>query len=492
MSEKTLAELVATSVEQYSKELMTLEHSDERITKMLEYMQLQLSHGELHPLSRFWKMRKFCLDNFKEAIPVSKRLRLWEKYRLMIEEVMKLKQIIDEKSVFEKEQIESALNAIQSSIENIDKLIASEAEIPIPKCHCLQKNQLFYNETQKALNVYSSYAKQLNALKKEILGLDISFKKKQEILDHIHSLADKVFPVKRELLTNVSKRYTEDIQFFVKTNFSTSDFKSPTFNLKDQIKQLQSFAKVISLNVDAFSKTRLQLSKCWDKLKNFESEQKKLKDEKKQLSDQKFNEIKKKLGDLKEKKGTLEKEVLNSEIKAIDQLIHQEDLLKFQQKQLKDELNLLDENAAAKPKVSQEVSAFSHIKSEIGKINDNIKYWDFPTLDSQFKALLSLLLELKLSDSHQVKIQRELFALKEALFAKLLEEIKNRIDIEEISTQIESFKKILKQDMQDYRKVLNSSNQSIEKAIVYNELMMQTKSLLSSLEKELAGCKVQA
>lgn len=485
MTERTLAELVAIDVDEYSKELMSLEHHDERIDKMLVYMQTQLSHGELHPLSRFWKMRKFCLDHFKENIPASKRLRLWEKYRLVIDDIMKLKQMIDEKSTFEKEQIEQALGSISLDIEKLDQLISQEKEISIPKCPCLQKNASFYQSAQKELNVFSSYAKKLNALKKEILSLDISFKKKQEILDRIHLLADQVFPKKRELLKNVSHKYIDDIQFFIKHHFSEDEIKTPIFQLKDQIKQLQLFAKVISLNVEAFSQTRQLLSECWDKLKSYESNQRKMKEEKKALSEENFKMLSEKIAKLKTQKASLEKETFSKEVKLLGQSIQREDILKFQKKQLQDQLDKIDDTGLSHPNASEEEVNFLNVKKELQLIQENLRHWDFQTLDSQIKSFYQLLEETRILDSQQTKMERELFNLKESMVSKLLEEIKDRIDIEEMSIQIDSFKSSLKRDMENYRKILSSSNQSIEKAIVYNELLMQSKALFNSLEDEL-------
>lgn len=485
MTEKTLAELVAIDVDEYSKELMSLEHPDDRIDKMLVYMQSQLSHGELHPLSRFWKMRKFCLDHFKENIPASKRLRLWEKYRLVIDEIMKLKQMIDEKSTFEKEQIEEALSSISLDIGKIDELVAQEAEINIPKCPCLQKNALFYQSAQKELNVFSSYAKRLNALKKEILALDISFKKKQEILDQIHALADQVFPKKRELLKGVSHKYIDDIQFFIKQHFSSEEIKAPIFQLKEQIKNLQLFAKVISLNVEAFSQTRQMLSECWGKLKSYETKHKKMKEEKKALSEENFKKLSEKISKLKEQKKSLEKERFTKEVKLLGQSIQREDILKFQKKQLQDQLDMIDDLGVSNPNASEEELNLLNIKKELQTIQENLRHWDYQTLDSQIKSFYQLLEETKILDSQQTKMERELFNLKESLAAKLIEEIKDRIDIEESSNQIDSFKSSLKKDAENYRKILNSSNQSIEKAIVYNELLMQSKALSNSLDNEL-------
>ncbi len=492
MTDKNLTELIECSVDDYVKELSKLEPVEDRISKMLGYMKLQLSHGEIHPLSRFWKMRKFCLDHFKCTISVSQRLKLWKDYCTVIEEIVKLKQIIDEKSAFEREQIEEALLSIASDLEQMDELVEKEPEVSVPKCQCVQKHANFYKTTQKELGVYSSYAKRLNALKKEILALDISFKKKQEILDQIHSLADRVFPKKRDLLNLMSKTYTTDIQNFVRANFSSGDFKTPIFQLKEQIKQLQNFAKVISLNVEAFSKTREQLSDCWDNIKLFEKRQKKDKEERKELSNKKFSSLQEKIVKLKEGKEALATAQFNTEIKILNSSIHKEDLLKFQRKQLLDEIILIDENGVRDESLNSQNSPAHETGGQLRKILEQVKGWDYQTIDSKLKSILNEYDSSNVSDAQHIKIERNIYALYEALSEKLMEEIKDRIDFEEISTQIENFKKAMKKNIDGYRKVLNTSNQSIEKAIVFNELLVQSRALLGSIEEHLAKHQAQA
>lgn len=483
MSQKNLTELVALEVDDFIKELVAVEAIDEKIEKMLGYMKLQLSHGEIHPLSRFWKMRKFCLDHFKSSIPVSKRVALWKDYCQVIDEIVKLKEIIDEKSSFDCEQIEQALASIDAGLEKMDQLVLQESDILIPKCYCLQKNAPIYKDTQKELNIYTSYAKQLNGLKKEILALDISFKLKQQILDRIYALSDKVFPAKRDLLNLMSKTYSEDVRTFVKNNFASEELKYPAFQLKEQIKQLQNFAKVISLNVEAFSATREMLSECWDKVKVYEKEQKKVKEEKKQ--------------ELVETAATHaapveEKAPSKKKSNALKSDVENQKEFKSQRKETSERAPF--ESTSRKQESSSKADAdpyYQQLQSEALQINENVKYWDYQTIDSKLKNLLNHCDLNKLSDTHRLKFERMIFSVKEALAHKLSDEINERIDIEEISEQIQNFRMLLKNDIELYRKTLSQSNQSIEKAIVFNELLVQTRGLINSLDNHLNKHKAE-
>ena len=55
------------------------------------------------------------------------------------------------------------------------------------------------------------------------------------------------------------------------------------FALRDEIKVLQILAKEMTLDTHAFTETRLELSKCWDFLKECDKERKKEMAEKKEF-----------------------------------------------------------------------------------------------------------------------------------------------------------------------------------------------------------------
>lgn len=486
MNKRTLSDLVTITVEDYVKELSLLKHSDEKIDKMIEYIKIQLTHGEIQPLSRFWGMRKFCLDQFKEPIPINKKLKLWEDYCLAFEDILKLKQNLDQKMSQEKELIETSVTMIEQELAQIGSLIEKEESVELPKCLQTAENEQFYNQHQKQLNVYTTYAKRLNALKNEFLDLNLSFKQKEDALAKIHSLADQVFPKKRDLLNQISKKYIEDIRSFIKTHFNSSHSnKVPAFNLKDQIKNLQSFAKVISLNVDAFSKTRQWLSECWDKVKEYEKQQKKIKEEKKLALDEKHEDLQKKLDGLKSEKNQIKQDVYNDQIKELSVSIKKSEILKSQKKKLKEQLDLLDENSVAQEDSSAEKELLLVILREAEQIKENFQDWDYLTIEAQVKQVFARYDLCKLLDNQQLKAEKALCMLKEILVQSLIAEIQDQTHIEELSFQIESVRIDLKDSIEKYRRILNSSNQSIEKAIVYNELSMQTKALLSSLDKHM-------
>ena len=67
------------------------------------------------------------------------------------------------------------------------------------------------------------------------------------------------------------------------------------YALREEIKQLQSIAKILTLNTHAFTETRLKLSACWDKIKNREKERKKETQVKRQAFKQNFDLVMEKI-----------------------------------------------------------------------------------------------------------------------------------------------------------------------------------------------------
>ena len=88
------------------------------------------------------------------------------------------------------------------------------------------------------------------------------------------ALGDHVFPKRKELIKNLSQTFLADVDAFM-AQFSQGEIRESLFVLRDEIKYLQNIAKVLTLNTNAFTHTRMRLSECWDKIKGEEKERKK-------------------------------------------------------------------------------------------------------------------------------------------------------------------------------------------------------------------------
>lgn len=486
MTGKNLEEWLEKDIDIFIGELNALDSADDKLQKMLDYMQLQLEKGKVKPINRFWKMRHFCLDQFKQNISFSKRLAFWGKYCEIIEEINHLRAVIEEKVLSNKVEIEKAILSIEKEIGDYSELLLNSPPIEIPQnVTCFQKNETFYQTHQKELNIFNSYAKQLNALKNEALKLEISYRDKQKLLDELHALSDRVFPRKRDLLIEISKAYSEDLKHFIQQHFEKKELKLPLFNIKDQIKSLQNFSKVLNLNVATFTQSREKLSECWDQIRNFEKEQKKVKDQQKVEFQENETQLGERIEALKEKKVALSKEAYEREVNQLDESIKKANLQKSQRNKLREHLSVIDQNSNSNENSSEGEEVHVQIQREIQNLNVTAKNKDYFTLMAEYKRIQALFISTPILDAHQNKILRGLFSIKNILVEKLLDEVENGVDAESLAEEIEGFKKEIREDIERYRRALNTSNQSIEKAMLFNELLTQSKIKLSEFESKI-------
>ncbi|MBS0654950.1 MAG: hypothetical protein JSR46_04160, partial [Verrucomicrobia bacterium] len=129
---------------------------------------------------------------------------------------------------------------------------------------------------QRELNLLNSYAIRTNALRKELMKTDMRVRQKNQFFERLSKLGDLIFPRRKLLIQQISSRFIEDVNHFIATGF-TQELKTPAlFDLREEIKALQSIAKILTLNTEAFSKTRKSLSECWDSIKNVVKERRKV------------------------------------------------------------------------------------------------------------------------------------------------------------------------------------------------------------------------
>src|SRR5581483_9593530 len=104
----------------------------------------------------------------------------------------------------------------------------------------------------------------------------------------------------------ISAEFERDIEHFVSAHFKEEGVVgAPYYALREEIKSLQGMAKLFTLSSGVFTRTRLRLSECWDKVKVLEKEHKKEVLEKKQASSQQRQTIQTKIDALKEKASEL-------------------------------------------------------------------------------------------------------------------------------------------------------------------------------------------
>ena len=110
----------------------------------------------------------------------------------------------------------------------------------------------------------NTLASRVNAMRKEVVKTEMRIRIKNKLLDCLSLCGDQIFPKRKDLIKEISQTFMSDIDHFIASHFEDEEFQRvPLYALREEIKQLQSIAKVLTLNTHAFTETRLKLSGCW-------------------------------------------------------------------------------------------------------------------------------------------------------------------------------------------------------------------------------------
>ncbi|MBS0634755.1 MAG: hypothetical protein JSR37_04760 [Verrucomicrobia bacterium] len=262
--------------EHFVKALKDCAEPERKLDMAIQFMQERLAQTGVPHFKEFWDARRLCLDLFKENINPTSRVHLWAKYSELCRQARRLKEIFDEQSAFAAEQIEIAVAAIEAEIAQFPAVLEQQNMEDFVVCHSLQNHQSEYAMMQTELNLLNTYATKTSALRKELIKTEMRIRQKNKFFERLSKLGDAIFPRRKELIQKVSKTFADDVDNFVKTTFVSELKTVQLFNVRDEIKALQSIAKVLTLNTEAFSSTRKTLSECWDSIKDVVKERRKV------------------------------------------------------------------------------------------------------------------------------------------------------------------------------------------------------------------------
>ncbi|KAF3361478.1 hypothetical protein PHSC3_001852 [Chlamydiales bacterium STE3] len=270
--------------EEFKQSLDQLPDAEAKLKLAISFMEDALQKVKTPDFKNFWDARKVCLDLFKEPMSPAARSHLWGKYHELSKEAKRLKDILDEQSNFAVEQIGMAIQALEEEIAQIPTTMEQSGSIDFPEnCFVLEKSFAFYDTHQKELNLLNAYASRINALRKELIKTEMRIRVKNKFFQQLSKAGDHVFPKRKELIQEISQHFINDVESFISSHFNSFNEKESIFNLREAIKGLQSAAKFLTLNTQAFNQTRMRLSECWDKLKEYDKERKKDFADKKEL-----------------------------------------------------------------------------------------------------------------------------------------------------------------------------------------------------------------
>lgn len=501
--EKALSPLL----KEFLEKLGTFATPEEKITYGLQFMRGSISQEGSPRFREFWEARKFVLPFFKENLNAAIRSTLWNEYVELTVEARRLKEILEEQSAFAMEQIDLAIKSLEEEMANFAALLAQSNEINFPEgVESTRQKKHLYNQIQKELNLLNTLASRLNALRKEVIKTDMRIRFKTKFFKRLSDLGDKIFPKRKELIESISSEFEKDVDSFVANHFKEEGVVgAPYYALREEIKSLQGMAKLLTLSSHVFTRTRLKLSECWDKVKVLEKEHKKEAFERKQASSEQRLPIQAKIDALKEKAvemnlRDLDKEIdeIHTEMRAVS--LHREDVRSMRDElaQLRLPLIRAQEQKAKeleeieKEKIRQKKERVTLFKDKISRMAKEGDRMDLESLQTAYQEMQAEMAQLEISKMEKQQIDRNLRHLKDTIADKkehsLLnlseDDKKNLENLRMVLQQKKQRRQEIKEQLEMHRKVLGSSNLDFEKAMHYRELVDQDR---ERLEKANAG-----
>ncbi len=489
---------------------------EEKLRLAFLFMESALTKGDGPDFKHFWEARKFCLEHFRESIAPGLRSELWNRFSELSKEGRRLKDIADEQSSFAAEQIGIAIMAITQELGNREHAVNAFEDLAEPqKSRALSAHWKEYNAMQKELSFLNAYATRINALRKELMKTDMRISVKNQFFEDLSKAGDLLFPRRKELIHEISKTFENDIDAFVHRHFTEAGSRVPIFALREEIKELQGLAKLLTLNAHAFNQTRMKLSACWDSLKEADAVKKKEFAEKKEIFQQNFTELSAKIAELQsgfsantlshvqaeEQLKTLilemrKKELGRDEVKALKEMIEAvrdalyaaERELEAKRRQVEEERNAkktaLTNSLKEKAQALVETSAENNIEQLLEAQKLFLKELEESALNRSEKSAISKLID-PLKGIIKAKREAQLLALPadsraalEQLNELLQEKLQERAEVKEI---LESLRKKSKSSSLDFNRALEF-NDSIARE---NERLTELSGSIEELEQKI-------
>lgn len=486
-------------VENFFKELDALTEVEAKIEFAIAFMEKAIAQENTADFKSFWEARMKCLSLFKENVPPFLRNQLWTKFSELSKEARRLKDMLDEQSDFAAEQIDMAIGAIEMGLDQLPETLAGEPDLELPGyAYALKENFNLYNNAQRELVHLNLFASRITSLRKELIKTEMRVRVKNKFFERMSKAGDRVFPRRKNLIQEISQAFSGDVDHFIKQCFDNPDSKVALFDLREEIKALQSAAKFFTLNTQSFSQTRLKLSECWDKLKEMDKERKQELDKKREVFKKNQEELSLKMQDASAK---FESGELNSaqSLAFLDQIqveMRACDLGRDELKTLREQISDFKDKVQAKQKIhdeermkaeelrnKQKRELFENFKSKCTEFIQSAKDATSEDLVAKRDELLDEIQKSALSKLEKNELDRILKPLKEilrekreqALLSLPADERQALEQLKELLCQKREQRQEIKERIEQYRKLLGASGLSFEKSLDYSARLAEEK-----------------
>jgi hypothetical protein len=500
-------EAVTTSTEiskTFEQQVDSLSTVEEKIHLCLQEMKEALSQEQRADFKKFWNTRNLCLLFFKARLNPQVRSKFWTEYMELSTEARKLRDMLDEQTAFEIEQMTLAVQSVKSDIEQFEPLLEQIPLICFPeRCREIALKSSFYAVLQREIFLLTTFASRVNALRKGIIHCKMRIKQKNQFLKDLALLGDQIFPKRKDLIQKISQEFIQDILSFVDKYFQPNQTPAlPYFILREEIKHLQNIAKLLSINTQAFVETREKLSECWNFVREKEKEYKKQQGQKEELFQGNAAGVDEKIQKFQEKMQTgLSTEQVRIEAEEILQYMRQVELSKEDVKRLKSQIRTIqdsvetnekaveDEKRAVHSKKQEEIQDLKTQTKALLRDADQLSFEEFIVSLQQVQEKIETKVLTKMDRQILEKLLKPLKTIaKEKKEKKNLspEEKQSLEELKEILQTKIARRKEIKELLEEYRKAHNSSGYDFEKAITYRDLIDLEKKRLEKMNIDIS------
>ena len=498
------------SFEKFLKDVELQADVDAKLQFVIDFMEASIAQSGSPRFKDFWEARNVCLSLFKENVSPLLRGSLWTKYNDLSKEARRLKDIFDEQSAFAVEQIEIAVAALEADLQSVDDQMQKIPEVDFNVEGAFLNDQLSkYKQIQRELNLLNTQASRINALRKELIRIEMRVKLKNKFFQRLSVAGDHVFPRRKDLIKQVSDFFISDVDSFIESRFKAQDQKESLFSLREEIKGLQNMAKLLTLNTHSFSQTRMRLSECWDQLKGEEKERKKERSQIKAHLKQAFTAAIEKLQAFK---AAYEAEEINfaeasKQIEALGVEFRNLELIREDRQQLKDTFiavrkPLLDKVQAEElAHLNEEKQRKEHqrnlviaVRQQISDLLQRAQSLDVDTLTAERDAVIEAISSSPAIKAEKIEMERQLKPLRDiivekkesALLALSDDDRESLKQLREVLRQRKERRQAIKDQIDAYRKNTGrSSGFDFDQAFNSNQLMTAEKERLEKINQSI-------
>ncbi|HPE85064.1 MAG TPA: hypothetical protein PLO43_02665 [Chlamydiales bacterium] len=458
--------------------LKTAKEPEDQLKVALDFMRLALNQEGSPRLRDFWDAKAACLPLFKGRISPTARTYFWDEFIELSNEARKLKEVLDEQSVFASEQIDLAIQALESDLCRFDEMLGQMKSLDLSKEAVeLLSDVDFYNAHFKELSLLTSLSSRIGSLKQEVIKTSMRVRQKGRIFEKLHQLREQILPRRKKIIEALGTAFVSDVEAMIKRHGNKPC--KPFYALREEIKTMQELSKTLNISTDAFIKTREMLSQFWDNIRLLDKDRKKVLGEKKQFQKENLGAVTAKLDAFERELESLSKDEAKKRTAEIYSYMRELDLHRDSVVQLKTRLKNLEqtkttpkpEEEPIQPKVDTDLMQVEKAivalqESSSAETQDKIEAMDIEKTDPMLDPLHDLLLEQK---------QGELLAKEEVLVS----------EVEELINERAMQKKRIQERLETLRKTAGAYSLDFERSMQIDEEIKAKKILVKKIESAI-------